>query len=198
MNLTKALIAEAIGCCTLTLAVLLGIAGVSPIATPLMAGLTLLLFVYTIGSISGSHINPAVTIGLWSIKKISTKDSVQYILAQLVGAIVAILVVTLLGVSQTIPVVAANMNVFSAEVLGTFILVFGISSVVYKKVNDAAAGIVIGGSLLLGISLAASASNGVLNPAVAIGIQSVNWVYLLAPFVGGVLGAQTGKYLFSK
>lgn len=198
MNLTKALIAEAIACCALTAGIILGISNATPIATPLVAALTILLFVYTIGNISGAHINPAVTVGLWSIGKITTNQGVQYILAQLVGAIVAVLLVALLGVNQVAPVVTATMHVFAAEIIGTFLLVFGISSVVYKKAPEAASGIVIGGSLLLGISMAASASNGVLNPAVAIGIQSINWIYLLAPLVGGVLGAQTGKYVFSK
>lgn len=198
MNLTKALIAESIGCGTLTLAVLVGLNGSTPMPVPLMAGLTLLLFVYTIGSVSGSHINPAVTIGLWSIKKIQLTDAAQYIVAQIVGALVAVLLVSLLGLTVSIPMVGHSITILYTEVLGTAVLVFGISGVVYKKVDAAAAGIVIGGSLLLGISIASSASNGVLNPAVAIGIQSISWMYLLGPIVGGILGAHVGKYLFSK
>jgi aquaporin Z len=198
MNLTKALIAESIGCGTLTLAVLIGLNGSAPIIVPLMAGLTLLLFVYTIGSVSGAHINPAVTIGLLSIKKIKVQDALQYIVAQVVGALVAVLLVSLLGLSIGMPIVGHSATILYAEILGTAVLVFGISSVVYKKVHEAAAGIVIGGSLLLGISVASSASNGVLNPAVAIGIQSISWMYILGPVIGGILGAQVGKYLFSK
>lgn len=66
-------IAEAIGTFALTLAVGLSLAGEFPVSTPILAALTLGLFVYSVGHLSGTHLNPAVTIGAWSIKKFLMK-----------------------------------------------------------------------------------------------------------------------------
>ena len=76
----KKYIAEGLGAGTLTLVVALSLAGIFPVSTPVLAGLVLGLFVYTIGYISGSHINPAVTLGVWSLNKISGKDALGYII----------------------------------------------------------------------------------------------------------------------
>jgi glycerol uptake facilitator-like aquaporin len=83
-----------------------------------------------------------------------------------------------------------------AELLGTFFFTFGIASVVYGKTPSAMSGVVVGGSLLLGISIAALlGSNGVLNPAVAFGIGSFGFAYVFGPIVGSILGMQAYKYL---
>lgn len=84
--MTKKLFAELIGTFALTLAVFVSINSHFPVPTPVIAGLTLGIFVYTIGSISGAHINPAVTIGIRTLKKITTKEAVWYIIAQFIGA----------------------------------------------------------------------------------------------------------------
>jgi len=191
----RAYVAELIGTATLTLSVLVTLSSGLALATPVAAGLTLALFVYTIGPISGSHINPAVTVGLWSIAKIKTDEAIKYILSQVVGAFLALQLVSLLGLNIANVSAVDSLAVGVAEALGAFFLVFGICSVVYGKVSDVASGIVIGGSLLLGITAAASFSNGVLNPAVAIGIGSVSLTYLLAPLVGGVAAAKLYTWL---
>lgn len=191
----KKYIAEIIGTFTLAFVVGLSLVGNFPVATPVLAALTLGLFVYSIGHISGTHINPAVTIGAWSIQKISGQDALLYIIAQFIGAGLAMLVLTM-TVGMPKLGVSANMLVAFAELLGTFFFTFGIASVVYGKTPSALSGIVVGGSLLLGITIAAlMGSNGVLNPAVAFGIGSFNWVYLLAPIAGSVLGMQAYRQL---
>ncbi len=180
---------------TLTLVVALSIITKFPVPTPVLAGLVLLLFVYSMGHISGTHINPAVTIGLWSIKKIKGEEAILYIISQIIGAAVALFLVSCLVGSPQLTV-SDSLLVGFAEALGTFFFAFGIASVVYGKSPSAVSGIVIGGSLLLGITIAATiGSNGVLNPAVALGIQSFNWMYLLGPIIGSVLGMQAYKYL---
>ena len=191
----KKYIAEALGTFALTLVVALSLAGKFPVTTPVLAGLVLGLFVYTIGNLSGAHINPAVTIGLWSVKKIKTDEAIFYILSQCIGAgLASLLTSQTLGLAQLS--VSTTLMIGIAELIGTFFFAFGIASVVYGKTPSLMSGIVIGGSLLLGISFAAMlGSNGILNPAVALGIGSFNLMYLLGPICGSILGMQAYKYL---
>jgi glycerol uptake facilitator-like aquaporin len=190
----KKYIAEALGTFTLALVVALSIAHQVAL-TPYLAALTVGIFVYTIGHISGTHINPAITIGAWSIKKISTYDAVLYILFQFIGAAAAFIAVSgIAGVPH--PIGAESWVIVLAEALGAFFLAFGIASVIYGKTSTEASGVVIGGSLFLGVLLAAFiGSNGVLNPAVAFGIGSFSFSYALSPILGAVLGMQAYKYL---
>jgi glycerol uptake facilitator-like aquaporin len=191
--------AEALGAFALTFIVLLSIAGTFPVPTAVLAALTLGLFVYTIGPISGSHINPAVTIGLWSIKKIDGMEALKYIITQFIGAGVALFLFSLTHPASSNNITVINSSLIGgAELIGAFFFGFGIASVVYDKTPAYLSGVVIGGSLLLGISMAALlGSNGILNPAVAFGIGSFNVMYLLGPIIGSILGMQTYKYLES-
>ncbi len=191
----KKYIAELLGTFALTLVVGLSLSGIFPIPTPVLAALTLGLFVYSIGHISGTHINPAVTIGAWSIKKISTKDGLIYIVSQCIGAALALLIVTF-TVGAPVVSLSDTWMIALAELVGTFFFTFSIASVVYGKTSSTMSGVVIGGSLLLGITVAALlGSNGVLNPAVAFGIGSFGLAYIFAPIVGSVLGMQVYKHL---
>lgn len=193
----KKLTAEFIGTTFLSLAVLLSVTVTdSVLITPILAGLVLGLFVYSIGSVSGCHINPAVTLGLWSISKISTKDAMQYIAAQGLGGLAAfgIVAATIGGVS--LGLVAEDGSVFMAELVGTAIFTFGIASVVYGKAADAASGLVIGGSLLLGITLAvALGSGGILNPAVGLALGSTSLSYVFGSIIGAMIGMFTYRHL---
>ncbi len=194
----KKYLAEALGAFTLTFVVALSLAGKFPVSTPVLAALVLGMFVYSLGHISGTHINPAVTIGAWSIKKITTVDAVVYVVAQCVGALLAFGLATLVGVSATSSyIVAGNtLGIGLAEMFGTFFFTFGIASVMYGRTPSQLSGVVVGGSLLLGISIAALlGSNGILNPAVALGIGSVSFMYLFAPIVGSIVGMNVYKYL---
>ncbi len=191
----KKYIAEALGTGTLTFVVGLSIAGTFPVPTPVLAALVLGLFVYSIGHISGCHINPAVTLGALSIKKIKLNDALYYFVAQVMGAGVAYL---LLQNLVTMPelVISGSVLTGGAEFLGTFFFTFGIASVIYGKTPSALSGIVIGGSLLLGITISALlGANGILNPAVALGIGSFGLMYLVAPLLGSLAGMQAYKYL---
>jgi glycerol uptake facilitator protein len=193
----KKYIAEALGAGTLTLIVGLSLAGTFPVSTPVLAALTLGLFVYSLGHVSGTHINPAVTIGVWSIGKISNKDALWYIAAQFFGALVAL---GLLGEFDMVTGldVEGSFLIGVAEMLGAFFFTFGIASVVYGKTPSSLSGLMVGGSLLLGIATSAMlGANGVLNPAVAFGISSFGVMYILGPVIGAVLGMQAYKYLQS-
>ncbi len=201
----KQLFAECLGTFTLSFMVLLSITSGSPFPLPtaLLAGITLGLFVYTIGGISGCHINPAVTIGVWSIGKIKGRRALYYILAQVGGALIAVLLVRLI-LLQDVTVALASVGTFKdlvAETIGTFFFTFGIASVVFERTPSVANGFVIGASLLFGISFAAFlGSGGVLNPAVAMSLNSVlkggfSFVYIVGPIIGSVAGMNAYKAL---
>ena len=189
--------AELFGTFCLTLVVYATLVADLPIPTPVAAGLALAMMVYTIGKVSGSHVNPAVTIGLASRKKISVKDAVCYIVAQMLGGVAAMFAGAWLFAAAPDVATSDSMTVFAAEVLGAAILAFGVSTAVRN--NDyPSSGILVGGSLLLGIMLAAGASNGVLNPAVAVGVGSVSPAYMIAPLVGGIVGAWLNGWLYGE
>ena len=187
--------AELLGTFVLALAVIVSLSGVFILPTPVLAALTVGVFVYTIGRISGTHLNPAVTLGILSVKKISVRDAVGYIIAQFGGAGLAMFVAQVFIPILPIVPVSDSVWVVLAEVLGTFILVFGIASVVYGKVSRELSGVVIGGSLLLGIALASSGSNAILNPAVAMALYSLSLSYVVGPLLGGLLGVWVFKFL---
>ncbi len=195
----KKYLAEALGTGVLALVVglsLSGGVGAFPLSTAVLAALTVGFFVYSIGQISGAHLNPAVTVGAWAIGKIESNEAFKYITAQVMGAVVALATLQALTVA---PVVSAGAGALTgaAEFLGTFILTFGIASVVFGKVSSQLSGVVIGGALLLGIALSALlGANGVLNPAVAFVIGSFNFMYLVGPVLGGVAGMALCRFLY--
>lgn len=193
-------IAEFFGTGILSLVVLTMVASGS-VYTPFAVGFTLLLFVYLLGPVSGCHINPAVTVGLWYMKKITSSEALSYIAAQFSGAVVAIFVASLLVVDLAARLKPLQEHVENdpviglAEALGTLLLGFGVMSVVSGKVKAELSGIVIGGSLLIGILISGSASNAVLNPAVALALGSINIFYIAGPLIGAALGMRLYSYL---
>jgi len=199
--------AELIGTFGLTLAVMMSIVhNKLGIPTPVVAALTLAMFVFTIGKVSGCHINPGVTLGLFSVGKIKPKDALGYIVAQVIGALLAYFVITtVFSYDGTKEFAKASLGtkgieIFLGELLGMFFFTFGIAAVVFKKTDEAITEIqapfIVGGSLLLGIIVAAAISGGVLNPAVAVGVNKINWAYLLGPVVGSLLGFNIYKAIF--
>lgn len=195
MNNLKKYIAEAFGTFTLCLVVFLSSSGQASVLTPLLAALCLGLFVYTIGSISGCHINPAVTIGLLSVKKIELKEASKYIIAQFIGAIFATLVLSQLKISIN-PIVTGGVKEAIAEGLGIVIFSFGIATVVYGKAIQSVSGLIVGGSLLLGIIIASMmGSAGILNPAVALALHAFQPTYLIGEIIGAVIGFWFYRFL---
>lgn len=191
------LIAEFFGTATLAFAVLASLSVSIPIvSTPIVAGLTLMLFVYAIGAISGSHLNPAVTIGAWAIRKIPTKEATWYVLAQCLGGFAAFLLATNLFPNVSAGFAPESFTQFIAEFIGMTIFTFSIASVIYHKTTEAATGLVIGGSLTLGILCAmAAGSAGILNPAVGIALGMVSLSNIAGSIFGAVLGMHLYRYL---
>ncbi len=189
----KKYIAELIGTFILALTVVVAFDKGFGFLITFFAAIVVGLFVYTVGHISGAHLNPAITLGALSIKKIEWKDAIFYIIAQFAGAALAIIIVSIykLTPGQNIPPldVSNTWQVGVAEAIGAFFFAFGIASVIYHRANAAMSGIVIGGSLFIGLVIAtALGSNAIVNPAVAFTLHSFSWVYALGPIVGAVLG----------
>jgi glycerol uptake facilitator-like aquaporin len=186
----KKYIAELIGTFLLAGVVNLSLGGALPtVPTAVLAAVTLAVCVYTLGAISGTHINPAITLGVWSVGRISAKDAAGYIVAQFVGGLAACFVSAGIVTPATITAVDSG-PVYCAEILGAFCLALGVASVVFGKAPGPAAGLTIGGSLLFGIAMAVPASNAVLNPAVAVSIGSISIAYLAAPILGSLIAFQ--------
>lgn len=195
----KKYLAELVGTFGLTLAVVLSVHSNAQFAlpTPLIASLTLMLFVYAIGHISGSHINPAVTIGQWSVGKIKTIDAAFYIVAQFIGAMAAAGLVTIIIPAFAVATAQPEQPfALGAEAMGMFLFAFGIAAVVEKRVSTGASGFVVGGSLLLGLAVSSlSGASGILNPAVAFGLKSFSTAYIIGPLVGAVAGMITYRLI---
>lgn len=193
---TAKLVAEFLATCVLTLAVSLSLVHPLPmIPPPIIAALTLGLFVYAVGSISGAHLNPAVTLGLLTTRQISLFGAAGYIAAQVLGALFAQrLVLALTGTTANV----ATKDLARAgigELLGTFILVFVVAAVASGRVPAAASGLAVGGALFVGILIASHAAPGILNPAVALGLRAATTMALVGQIAGGILGALVFHWL---
>lgn len=199
----KKYIAESVGTMLLTL-VACGVAvtsGVDLVATSLAFGLVIVAAAYSIGNVSGCHINPAVSVSLWVAGKMTTKECIHYIIAQVIGAFVGSLLLAL--VLGSFDALGANGLVgdttiwvaLVVEVILTFIFTTTILGVTDKKENGHVAGIVIGLTLtlvhLFGLPFTGTSVNPArsLAPALLQGGDALThvWIFILAPIVGAAL-----------
>ncbi len=193
-------VAEFLGTFSLASAVLAMAGRTSfPFFPAVMAGGTLGLMVLAIGSVSGAHINPAVTVGMWTLRKIGTTSAAVYIVAQLLGGAVAWRFNEYLLNSPLKNIAGDKFDwrVLIAEAVGTFVFTFGIAAAVYQGYKGLRQAVAIGGSLTLGVLIATFASNGALNPAVALGINSWSFAYVAGPLLGSILGMNLYAQLFA-
>ncbi|MGN6031880.1 MAG: MIP/aquaporin family protein [Thermomicrobiales bacterium] len=163
-------------------------------------GFALMVVVYAIGRISGAHVNPAVTLGLAATGKFPVAEIIPYWVAQVVGSLAAagVLRVTFGNVANlgtTAPTDTA-MKAFVVELVMTAVLVFVVyGAATDKRAPAAAAGLAIGGAVVLNILVAGPISGGSVNPARSLGPAIVSgnlgdlWIYLTAPFIGGLIAA---------
>ena len=191
-------LAEFVGTFFLVLVVSLSISGNSTVPTLLLAVSTVGIFVYTVGHLSGAHFNPAITLGALSIRKISVKDAVIYWVAQFLAAGAACLVATQLVDFNLNTPLDNNPMTYIGEAIGAFLFAFGVAAEIYGRVPKDVSGVAVAVSLMLGISVASHFGNGILNPAVAFGINSFSPAYLVGPLVGAVLGMWAYKLVSEK
>jgi aquaporin Z len=185
-----------------------GILGVA-----LAFGLGLLCAAYAIGSISGCHINPAVTLGLWAIKKTNTEDVPFYLGGQLVGGVLGALVIFVIANSQSSFDASKGFAsngydklspggfgigpVILVEIVFTALFIFVIASTSRRSMPAGFTGIAMGLMLTLIHLVTIPVDNTSVNPARSIATAvfqggdalSQLWVFIVFPIVGGVLGA---------
>jgi aquaporin Z len=201
-----------------------GLSGLGLLGIALAFGLSVVVFAYAIGGISGCHINPAVTIGVLVAGKISIKDAAVYIVAQLIGALLSAFVLQqilggqIAGFKPGEWAYGSNgwgkgyqneygMNAaFLTEAVLTFIFLFVILATTSKVGNSTMAGLAIGLTLVL-IHLVAIPITGTsvnparsFGPALLAGGQALSqlWLFIVAPIAGAVVAAMVWRTLDPK
>ena len=211
----KKLICEFVGTMMLVL-LACGIAvvtGVNYLGTALAFGLVIVAMAYSIGNVSGCHINPAVSLGMTIAGKMTWKECLKYVIAQILGAIAgAALLGLILGSFTSLGANGYNgttVTVWIAllvEVILTFVFVLTILGVTDKSENGHATGIVIGLTLTLVHLFGLPFTGTSVNPARSIGpaifqggdALSQLWVFIVAPLIGATLAALFYKYVLKK
>ncbi|WP_052120001.1 aquaporin Z [Inquilinus limosus] len=182
-------------------------------------GLTVLTGAFALGRISGGHFNPAVTVGLWTAGKTSASDVVPYIIAQVVGAIVAAAVIYVIasgmpgfditkgfalnGYDAGSPGGYSLTAALVSEVVLTAVFLVVIVGVVSSPATAPFAPIAIGLALTLIHLISIPVTNTSVNPARSTGVAVIAqglalgqlWLFWVAPIVGGVIGGLIGRFL---
>jgi aquaporin Z len=181
---------------TIGCTVIPGGAGVIP---PLAIGAALMVMVFAGGHVSGGHFNPAVTTAVFLRGKCPAKDFVPYIVAQVIaGAAAALVVGYLVGKNETALTIASVPKALVAEFLFTFALAYVVLNAATAKANanNSFYGLAIGMTVMTGAFAVGHISGGAFNPAVAVGIATMNlvefkdiWIHVAAELAGGVVAA---------
>lgn len=182
--------------------------GTGYLLTALAFGLVIVAMAYSIGNVSGCHINPAVSIAMLVSGKLSIADFIGYIIAQFAGATAgAAVLMALVGKESGLGANALYNDSIGlsilVEIILTFVFVIAILGVTSKIENSSVAGIVIGLTLtlvhILGISFTGTSVNPArsFGPALLVGGDALSsvWVFIVAPLIGGVLAALVYKFL---
>lgn len=178
-------------------------------------GLILMVMVYSIGYISGCHINPAITITAVALRKLELDDGVAYIVAQVLGATLAgwahALILpgngALVKFGTPLPSPSIGQSDIAAvviELIITFFLMFSVYAALYtNKISAGVSGLLIGMTLTADILIAGPLTGGAANPARALGpaiasgtYQSL-WVYWVGPVIGALIAGFVYQYLLT-
>ena len=195
-------------------------AGVGALGVAIAFGLSLLCAAYAVGSISGCHINPAVTIGLWAIRKTETKDVPFYLGGQIIGGLLGALVIFIVadshsGFSAKLTGFASNGYgahspggfgmgaAILVEIVFTALFIFVIASTSRKSMPAGFTGITVGLMLTLIHLITIPVDNTSVNPARSLATAVFQggwalrqlWLFILFPIVGGVIGALVWRAL---
>jgi aquaporin Z len=223
----KKLIAEFIGtfwlvlggCGSAVLAATFPQVGIGLVGVSLAFGLTVLTIIYSLGHISGAHLNPAVSVGLWIGGRFNSKELLPYIAAQILGGIAgaAVLYIIATGNGSAIGSFAANgygehspggyslIAALVSEIVMTFMFLIVILGATDKKSPAGFAGLAIGFALTLIHLISIPATNTSVNPArsisqaIFVGGWAIEqlWLFILAPIVGAALAGLVYNFLAS-
>ena len=196
-----ALVAEFLGTGALTL-LLLSVQR-STIGVPFFVagatGLAITVMTFAFYRVSGAQLNPALTIALWTARKITFVRMLTFIVAQLLGAYLAYLLYTYFVKNGLQPIGGKfSGRILTAEIIGTMLLSLGYAAALYQRFTVGAAAAVAGLAYMVGSIAASPASLGLLNPAIALGVHA--WVpltYALGPIIGALIGVNLYGFLFA-
>ncbi|KAL6191123.1 hypothetical protein ACLB2K_037515 [Fragaria x ananassa] len=207
LNLLRAVVAEMVGTFILMFCVcgiiastqlLRGEVGLMEYAST--AGLTVVVVIFSIGTISGAHVNPAVTVAFATLGHFPWSRVPLYTMAQTLGSVLAALVGELVyGIKSDLMLtkpVQSCVSAFWVEVIATFIVFFLAASMIHHaQAVGPLSGFVLGIAIGLAVLITGPVSGGSLNPARSLGPAIVSWnfkdiwIYVCAPTIGAVSGA---------
>jgi aquaporin Z len=205
------------GCGSAVLAAAFPEVGIGLVGVSLAFGLTVLTIAYSLGHISGAHLNPAVTIGLWAGGRISGKDILPYVIAQVLGGIAAaaVLYIIATGNGSEIGNFAANGYgehspggyslgaAIVTEFVMTFMFLIVILGATDQKAPQGFAGLAIGLALTLIHLISIPVTNTSVNPARSISqalfvgdwALAQLWVFILIPVLGAIAAGAVYKFV---
>lgn len=201
-------VVEFVGTFFLMISFVMAVSGGLGQFAPIAIGSMLTVMVYAGGYISGAHYNPAISLAVYLRGKLNGGDLLPYMVAQFLGATLAVMLAGFLLESMGIPEAAPkDLDVFPAliaEVIGTIALVYVFLNVAtsIRTSGNSYFGLAIGFTFLACLYAFGGVSGGAFNPAVALGITMADftswasiWIFLIANFVGGALAAFLFQYV---
>ncbi len=174
---------------------------VSGVGVGISFGLIVMAMIFAIGHISGCHINPAITVAMLVVRRITPEKAVGYIAAQLAGAVLAgLAIIAIVGsagdAGATTPHIGGTDAALWSELILTFFLSFVVFSVATdSRAQDEMAAVAIGGYVGFAATGWGPVANASMNPArsfgpaVAANVWDAHWVYWVGPIVGAVVAA---------
>ena len=210
-SISKQFIAEVIGTFALVTAVCGAILTGQTGALPAFAGgLAIMTMIYAVGGISGGHFNPAVTLASTISGRTNTTQMVAYMVAQLVGGLLAVTLLQTITTASLVTAVAApaagvsSTSAIVAEAVGTFFLaltVLGVTS--NQSISRSFSGLAIGGTIVLAGLTIGNLTGGSVNPARAIAPAVLSGefanlaTYIIGPVIGAAVAGLISNVLFT-
>lgn len=200
-NKIAMLVAEFLGTGVLTLVILsvqrstIGI----PYFVALAAGLAAATLIVALGRVTSAHLNPAVTLALWTARQVKTLDALVLVAMQFLGAWLAYYLYTFFVNSSLQPIGGHyTSRVLAAEAVGGLVLGLGWAAAAYHQYLNTYKAAAVGAAYVLAILVASSASIGLINPAVALGVRAWVWgTYVAGPLLGAIIGVNLYGWLFA-
>jgi glycerol uptake facilitator-like aquaporin len=170
-----------------------------PYFVSLAAGLVIAAGTLAFAAVSGAQFNPAITIGLWTVRRIKTAPAIVYVAAQLLGGAAAYLLYTYFVGQHWSNSGHFEAKMLVGEAVGGLIFGLGWAAAVYQKLETGKAAALVGVMLMIALIVASVAGGGIVNPAVALGART--WIWgstVLGPILGAVVGFNLYALLFAK